>query len=98
MPSEQVPKRFIGLDIHKRYFVAAGVDKKLNQVLGPYEAPMRHLEKWARKNLTPEDAVVVEMTTNTYVVYDTPKPLVHSVTKGLPAMVLVSFTMRPRKS
>ena len=35
MQSEQVPKRFIGLDIHKRYFVAAGVDKKLNQVLGP---------------------------------------------------------------
>lgn len=80
MPSEQVPKRFIGLDIHKRYFVAAGVDKKLNQVLGPHEAPMRHLEKWAKKNLTIEDAVVVEMTTNTYAVYDTLKPLVHSVT------------------
>ncbi len=74
------PKRFIGLDIHKRYFVACGVDPKLNQVLGPHEAPMRHLERWARKNLTGEDAVVVEMTTNTYVVYDTLKPLVHSVT------------------
>ena len=80
MQSEQVPKRFIGLDIHKKYFVAAGVDAKLNQVLGPHEAPMRHLERWAKKNLTCEDAVVVEMTTNTYVVYDTLKPLVHSVT------------------
>jgi transposase len=77
---EQVPKRFIGLDIHKKYFVAVGVDKKLNQVLGPYEAPMIHLQKWAKKNLNSEDAVVVEMTTNTYVVYDTLKPLVHSVT------------------
>ena len=45
MPIEQVPKRFIGLDIHKKYFVAVGVDKKLNQALGPYEAPMIHLQK-----------------------------------------------------
>jgi transposase len=80
MLTQTVPKRFIGLDIHKKYFVAAGVDAKLNQVFGPYEAPMRHLERWAKKNLTPEDAVVVEMTTNTYVVYDTLQPLVHSVT------------------
>lgn len=80
MQFEQVPRRFIGLDIHKKYFVAAGVDKKLNQVLGPHEAPIRYLAKWAKKCLTPEDAVVVEMTTNTYAVYDTLKPLVHSVT------------------
>ena len=80
MLTQTVPKRFVGLDIHKKYFVAIGVDSKLNQVLGPYEAPMRHLGKWAKKNLTPEDAVVVEMTTNTYVVYDTLKPLVYSVT------------------
>lgn len=80
MLTQTVPKRFVGLDIHKKYFVAVGVDAKLNQVLGPYEAPMHHLGKWAKKNLTPEDAVVVEMTTNTYVVYDTLKPLAHSVT------------------
>lgn len=80
MLTQGVPKRFIGLDIHKKYFVAAGVDAKLNQVLGPHEAPMRYLERWAKKNLTAEDAVVLEMTTNTYVVYDTLQPLVHSVT------------------
>ena len=80
MLTQAVPQRFIGLDIHKKYFVAAGVDAKLNQVLGPQEAPMRHLERWAKKNLSHEDAVVVEMTTNTYVVYDTLQPLVHSVT------------------
>jgi transposase len=80
MPSDQVPKRFIGLDIHKKYFVAIGVDAKLKQLLGPHESPMRYLEKWAKKNLTPEDAVVLEMTTNTYIVHDTLKPLVASVT------------------
>ncbi len=74
------PTRFIGLDIHKKYFVAAGVDRKLNPVLGVHEAPMRSLERWARKHLNSNDAVVLEMTTNTYVVYDTLKPIVGSVT------------------
>lgn len=44
-PEDRRGKRFIGQDIHKNYFVAAGVDQNLNQVLGPYEAPMRHLGK-----------------------------------------------------
>ena len=87
MLTQTVPKRFIGLDIHKKYFVAIGVVSKMNQVFGPYEAPMRHLEKWAKKNLTVDDAIVVEMTTNTYVVYDTLKPLVHSVTVVHPPLV-----------
>ena len=29
-----VPTRFIGLDVHKHYLVAIGVDTELNQVLG----------------------------------------------------------------
>jgi transposase len=72
--------RFIGLDIHKKYFVAAGVDRKLNPVLGVHEAPIRQLERWAKRYLTPEDAVVLEMTTNAYAVYDILKPIVGSVT------------------
>jgi hypothetical protein len=80
LSSDSTPTRFIGLDIHKRYFVAAGVDTSLNQILRTPQHPMRSLEKWARKNLTPQDAVVIEMTTNTYAVYDTLKPLVGSVT------------------
>ena len=80
MQTDQVPKRFIGLDIHKKYFVAVGVDAKMNQIFGPQEAPMRYIERWAKKNLTSEDAVVLEMTTNTYIVHDALKPLVHSVT------------------
>jgi transposase len=72
--------RFIGLDIHKKYFVAAGVDRKLHPVLGVHEAPIRQLERWAKRYLTPEDAVVLEMTTNAYAVYDILKPIVGSVT------------------
>lgn len=31
------PSRFIGLDIHKHYLVAIGVDKDQNQVFGPHK-------------------------------------------------------------
>lgn len=78
--SDSTPNRFIGLDIHKKYFVATGVDRGLNLVYGPHEAPMRYLKRWAEKNLTKRDAMVVEMTTNTYTVYDTLQPFAHSVT------------------
>ena len=35
------PMRFIGLDVHKHYLVAIGVDAELNQVLGPGRIRMR---------------------------------------------------------
>jgi transposase len=77
---DSTPKRYIGFDIHKHYFVAIGVDPQLNPVFGPHQASIPQLAEWARKNLTPQDAVVVEMTTNTYLFFDIIKPLVHSVT------------------
>jgi transposase len=81
MPQIQpILTRFIGLDIHKKYFVSAGVDRDLNQTLAPQETPIRQLKRWAEKTLTPQDAVVLEMTTNTYPVYDTLKPHAGSVT------------------
>jgi transposase len=78
-PEKPDPKRFIGLDIHKHYLIAIGVDEQLNQVLGPQRVQMVNLEGWIRKTLTPQDAVVIEMTTNTWRVYDELLPYVHSV-------------------
>jgi transposase len=74
------PTRFIGLDIHKEYLVASGVNPAQETVFGPQRASMRDLEAWIAKHLTPQDAVVLEMTTNTYAVYDALLPHVHSVT------------------
>ncbi|MBC8446440.1 MAG: IS110 family transposase [Chloroflexi bacterium] len=74
------PTRFIGLDVHKHYLIAIGVDAELNQVLGPQRVQLRHLEKWMRKTLTPQDAVVLEMTTNAFQLHDDLLPHVHSVT------------------
>lgn len=75
-----LPKRFIGLDIHKHYLVAVGVDADLHQVLGPQRVDYVHLAKWMSKTLCQYDAVVIEMTTNTWQIYDELLPLVHSVT------------------
>jgi transposase len=74
------PTRFIGLDIHKHYAVAVGVDPGGEKVLGPQRVRMSDLEAWILRTLSAQDAVVIEMTTNTWRVYDDLAPHVHSVT------------------
>jgi len=73
------PKRFIGLDIHKEYFVAVGVNPQREVIFGPQKVSNYQLDNWITRYLTPEDAVVLEMTTNTYLFYDSLLPYVHSV-------------------
>jgi transposase len=73
------PTRFIGLDIHKEYFVAIGVNAQRDVVFGPLRASNYQLEEWILRHLTPEDALVLEMTTNAYHFYDSLLPHVHSV-------------------
>jgi transposase len=73
------PTRFFGLDIHKEYFVAVAVNQERETVFGPQRVSNYQLEGWARRVLTPQDAIVLEMTTNTYLFHDTLLPLVHSV-------------------
>ncbi len=79
-PQSPVPKRFIGLDIHKHYLVACGVDAGLNPALGPQRVELVNLDHWMSKSLCPDDAVVIEMTTNTWQMYDDLLPHVQSVT------------------
>jgi transposase len=64
------PVRFMGLDIHKEYLVATAVNADLEVVYGPRRVENTRLEAWIARTLTPFDAVVLEMTTNTYQVYD----------------------------
>lgn len=81
MPEEKsTPQRFIGLDLHKHYLIAIAVNPAGEQIGGPWRAQLSNLDEWARTHLTPQDAVVLEMTTNTWTVYDDLTPLVHSVT------------------
>jgi transposase len=76
MPSST---RFIGLDIHKGYMLAAGVDKDQNEVLSPQRATWDQFDAWMERTLKPQDEVVIEMTTNTWDVYDALLPHVASV-------------------
>ena len=74
------PSRFIGLDIHKHYLVAIGVDARQEQVFGPHTVQLARLEGWVKKHLIQGDALVMEMSTNSFELYDELIPYVHSVT------------------
>ena len=73
------PARYIGLDVHKHYLVAAGVDGGQNEILGPCRVPLTDTERWADAHLTQQDAVVLEMSTNSFQVHDDLLPFVQSV-------------------
>ena len=72
--------RYVGLDIHKHYFVAVGLDADHNQVLGPHKVANRRLEAWSARHLLPSDRVALEVTTNAYLFHDLLFEQVHSVT------------------
>ena len=67
---EKTEKRYIGLDVHKHYLIALGVDADLDVVLPPRRVELSRLESWMEKVLTKQDEVVLEMTTNTWQLYD----------------------------
>ena len=89
MPEQPLIQRWIGLDIHKAYFVAVGVNAEKRAIFGPHKIPNEQLEDWIAKHLLPTDAVVMEMTTNTYLFYDTLVPHVGSVIAVHPPHVLL---------
>lgn len=90
MPIDQLkPKRYIGLDLHKYYLVATGVDEEAAVVYGPRRVELAELEEWVRKNITPEDALAVEATANAFQVYDALLPHAHSVLVVHPAHLAI---------
>jgi transposase len=74
------PNRFVGLDVHKHYLVAAAMDREQNEVLRPRRVSLARLDNLVRKTLTPQDAVILEMTTNTFQLHDDLQPHVFSIT------------------
>jgi len=80
-------KRYIALDIHKKYCVIAGVDRDGRVVLQPVRVEYADLEGWLKKNLRSSDHVVIESTTNTWHVYDLLVPLVERVVVANPIQV-----------
>lgn len=80
METIPTPLRFIGLDLHKHYLVAVAVDAQRQRLFGPLRVPLHEVDTWRAKHLRPTDALIVEITTNTWDLYDELLPHVHSVT------------------
>ena len=58
--------RYVALDIHKHYCVVAGVNREGQVVLQPVRVEHADLEGWLKKNLSGDDQVVIESTTNAW--------------------------------
>lgn len=80
-------RRYIALDIHKKYCVIGGVDREGQVVLHAVRVEHADLEGWLKKNLRSTDHVVFESTTNAWHVYDLLEPGVERVVVANPAKV-----------
>ena len=68
--------RYIGLDIHREYVTAVGIDLGKNVVLRVRRIDLSDFPDWVSRHLTREDAVVLESTTNAWTIYDLVAPVV----------------------
>jgi hypothetical protein len=61
-PPLQVWTRYIAIDIHKHYLMTLGIDAHKRIVLQPRRVELHRWLDWAKANLHPTDAVVIEAT------------------------------------
>lgn len=80
-------RRYIALDIHKKYCVVAGVGREGGVVLQAVRVEHVDLEGWLQKHLRSTDHVVFESTTNAWHVYDLLVPLVERAVVANPGKV-----------
>jgi transposase len=83
----RLSRRYLALDIHKHYSVAAGVNFEGQVVVEPGRIEHADLEAWLKKHLRPTDYVVIESTTNAWHIYDLLEPLVEKVWVANPIKV-----------
>jgi hypothetical protein len=75
------------LYIHRKYLVVGAVDQEQQVVLPPRRFGFEAFSSWATTHLGPSDAVVLEATSNAWLLYDELKPLVGSITVAHPLAV-----------
>ena len=86
-PPIQVWTRYIAIDIHKHYLMIGGIDAHKRIVLQPRRVELHRWLDWAKANLHPTDAVVIEATTNAWLIYDQMVGFVGRVVVAHPAKV-----------
>jgi transposase len=79
--------RYIAIDAHKHYVMVGGMNALQEMVLPTRRVEMGNYPKWAKANLRPGDAVVIEATTNTWTLYDVTLPWVSKVVVAHPLEV-----------
>jgi transposase len=79
--------RYIAIDIHKHYLMIGGIDALKRIVLTPRRVELHRWPAWAQANLLPTDAVVIEATTNAWMIYDLLSTLVGRAVVVHPAKV-----------
>lgn len=62
--------RYYGIDIHKQFVMVAAVDARQEIVQAPLRIEINALATWITRQLTPADQVVIEVSTNTWPIYD----------------------------
>ena len=83
----RLSRRYLALDIHKYYSVAAGVDFEGKVTLDPVRIEHADLECWLMKCIQSTDHVVIESTTNAWHIYDLLEPLAEKVLVANPIKV-----------
>ena len=86
-PPKSTFLRYLALDLHKHYLVVAGVNFRQEIVLNPRRISLEKWNAWAKANLLPTDALVIEATTNAWNIYDQVAPWVGKAVVAHPPMV-----------
>jgi transposase len=68
-------QRYMALDIHREYILVGAWNEEKEWVLTPRRVGIEKFPEWAKKNIGSRDIVVLETTTNVWVVYDIVAPL-----------------------
>ncbi len=90
----RLSRRYLALDIHKYYSVAAGVDFEGQVTVEPVRIEHADLESWLVKHIQSTDHVVIESTTNAWHIYDLLEPLAEKVLVANPIKVKQIATAR----
>jgi hypothetical protein len=69
-------ERFVGVDIHKHYVTVVALDQQRELLFQRRRIPLEQWPVWVQQHLTPQDAVIMEATTNCWWVYDQTAPQV----------------------
>lgn len=83
----RLSRRYLALDIHKHYSIAAGVNFEGEVVLEPTRIEHANLSGWLEKRIQSTDYVVIESTTNAWHIYDLLEPLAEKVLVANPIKV-----------